>query len=268
MGITRACGLVGISRSLFAYESKRTGDVALTERMKEMAALKRRYGYRRIHILLRREGWQTNHKRVWRLYSQAGLSVRKRRRKRIAPAERVVRPGATAPNQSWSMDFVSDGLAYGRRFRCLNIVDDYTRECLAIEVDTSLPGLRVAQVLQRLAELRGLPKSITVDNGPEFAGRALDAWAYQVGVKLSFIRPGKPVENAYIESFNGKFRDECLNEHWFMSLRQAKSLIEDWRVEYNTERPHSALEYLTPEQFALAHRQQRFLTLDSMSVPY
>lgn len=154
------------SRSLFAYESKRTGDVALTERMKEMAALKRRYGYRRIHILLRREGWQTNHKRVWRLYSQAGLSVRKRRRKRIAPAERVVRPVATAPNQSWSMDFVSDGLAYGRRFRCLNIVDDYTRECLAIEVDTSLPGLRVAQVLQRLAELRGLPKSITVDNGP------------------------------------------------------------------------------------------------------
>ncbi|MCP8713044.1 transposase [Streptomyces sp. AC04842] len=178
MGITRACGLVGISRSLFAYESKRTGDVALTERMKEMAALKRRYGYRRIHILLRREGWQTNHKRVWRLYSQAGLSVRKRRRKRIAPAERVVRPVATAPNQSWSMDFVFDGLAYGRRFRCLNIVDDYTRECLAIEVDTSLPGLRVAQLLQRLAELRGLPKSITVDNGPEFAGRALDAWAY------------------------------------------------------------------------------------------
>jgi len=166
------------------------------------------------------------------------------------------------------MDFVSDGLAYGRRFRCLNIVDDYTRECLAIEVDTSLPGLRVAQVLQRLAELRGLPKSITVDNGPEFAGRALDAWAYQVGVKLSFIRLGKPVENAYIESFNGKFRDECLNEHWFMSLRQAKSLIEDWRVEYNTERPHSALGYLTPEQFAKAHRQQRFLTLDSMSVPY
>jgi len=166
------------------------------------------------------------------------------------------------------MDFVSDGLAHGRRFRCLNIVDDYTRECLAIEVDTSLPGLRVAQVLQRLAELRGLPKSVTVDNGPEFAGRSLDAWVYQVGVKLSFIRPGKPVENAYIESFDGKFRDECLNEHWFLSLRQAKSLIEDWRVEYNTERPHSALRYLTPEQFVRAHRKQRFLTLDSMSMPY
>ncbi len=172
-----------------------------------------------------------NHKRVWRLYSQAGLSARKRRRKRIAPAERVIRPVATVPNQSWSMDFVSNGLAYGRRFRCLNIVDHYTRECLAIEVDTSLPGLRVAQVLQRHAELRGLPKSITVNNGPEFAGRALDAWAYQVGVKLSFIKPGKPVENADIESVLGKFRDKCLNEHWFLSLRQAKSLIEDWRVE-------------------------------------
>lgn len=215
MGITRACGLGGISRSLFRYESQRTGDAGLTERMKEMAAVKRRYGYRRIHILLGREGWQVNHMRVWRLYSEAGLSVRKRRRKRIAPAERTVRPPATGPNQSWSMDFVADGLAYGRRFRCLNIVDDYTRECLAIEVDTSLPGLRVAQVLQRLAEMRGLPRSITVDTGPEFAGRVLDTLAYQVGVKLSFIRPGKPVENVYIESFNGKFRDECLNEHWF-----------------------------------------------------
>ncbi|AMD47375.1 hypothetical protein H558_14885 [Bordetella holmesii H558] len=233
-----------------------------------MAVAKRRYGYRRIHVLLRREGWQANHKRIWRLHSLAGLSVRKRKRKRIAATERVVRPAAIAPNQSWSMDFVADGLAYGRRFRCLTIVDDYTRECLAIEVDTSLPGLRVAMVLQRLAEMRGLPRSITVDNGPEFAGRALDAWAYQAGVKLSFIRPGKPVENAYIESFNGKFRDECLNEHWFLSLRQAKSLIENWRVEYNTDRPHSALGYLTPAQFVQAHQKEGLLPLGSMSVPY
>lgn len=156
------------------------------------------------------------------------------------------------------MDFVADGLAHGRRFRCLNVVDDYTRECLAIEVDTSLPGLRVTHVLDRLAMMRGLPRSITVDNGPEFAGRALDAWAYQAGVKLSFIRPGKPVENAYIESFNGKFRDECLNEHWFLSLRQARSLIEAWRIEYNTERPHSSLGYLAPEQFANGYRQEEF----------
>lgn len=153
------------------------------------------------------------------------------------------------------MDFVADGPAYGRRFRCLNVVDDYTRECLAIEVDTSLPGLRMTHVLERIAVMRGLPRSITVDNGPEFAGKALDAWAYQAGVTLSFIRPGKPVENAYIESFNGKFRDECLNEHWFLSLRQAKSLIEAWRIEYNTERPHSALGYLAPEQFAKGYQQ-------------
>ncbi len=166
------------------------------------------------------------------------------------------------------MGFVADGLAYGRRFRCLNIVDDYTRECLAIEVDTSLPGLRVASVLERLAEMRGLPRSITVDNGPEFAGRALDVWAYRTGVTLSFIRPGKPVENAYIESFNGKFRDECLNEHWFLLLRKAKTLIENWRVEYNTDRPHSALGYLTPAQFAQAHQKKALLTLDSMSASY
>jgi len=250
LGVTRACGLVGISRSLFSYERKRGGDAELTERIKEIAAAKRRYGYRRIHALLGREGWQANHKRVWRLYSQAGLSVRKRKRKRITTIERVERPQPTGPNQNWSMDFVADSLAYGRRFRCLNVVDDYTRECLAIEVDTSLPGLRVAHVLEKIAVMRGLPQSITVDNGPEFAGKALDAWAYQAGVTLSFIRPGKPVENAYIESFNGKFRDECLNEHWFLSLRQAKSLIEAWRIEYNTERPHSALGYIAPEQFA------------------
>ncbi|OJB29176.1 integrase [Burkholderia ubonensis] len=165
------------------------------------------------------------------------------------------------------MDFVSDGLAYGQRFRCLNVVDDYTRECLAIEVDTSLPSLRVKHVLQRLGEMRGLPASITVDNGPEFAGKVLDAWAYEAGVTLSFIRPGKPVENAYIESFNGRFRDECLNEHWFVSMRHARGLIEEWRNEYNTERPHSSLGYLTPRQFAQAHEAKQFLTSDSNSGP-
>lgn len=154
MGITRACGLVGISRWLFRYESQRTDDAGLTERAKEMAAVKRRYGYRRIHILLGREGWQLNHKRAWRLYSEAWLSVRKRRRKRIAPAERTVRPPATGPNQSWSMDLVADGLAYGRKFRRLNVVEDYPQECLVIEVDTSLTRLRVAQVLQWLVDMR------------------------------------------------------------------------------------------------------------------
>lgn len=267
MGVTRACGLVGVSRSLFHYESRRRiDDEVLTERMTAIAAQKRRYGYRRIHVLLKREGCLANHKRIWRLYSKAGLSVRRRRRKRIAAVERTRLPITTGPNQSWSMDFVSDGLAHGRRFRCLNVVDDYTRECLAIEVDTSLPGMRVMQVLERLKEARGLPASITVDNGPEFAGKVLDAWAYEAGVTLSFIRPGKPVENAYIESFNGRFRDECLNEHWFVSMRHAKTLIEDWRNEYNTERPHSSLGYLTPAQFAQG--KAAFLTPDSNRMPY
>ena len=181
MGVTRACGLVGISRSLFHYESRRrVDDEALTGRMMAIAAQKRRYGYRRIHVLLQREGWLANHKRVWRLYSRAGLmSVRKRRRKRIAAVERKPLPLPMAPNQSWSMDFVSDGLAYGRRFRCLNVVDDYTGECVAIEVDTSLPALRVKQVLERLKEMRSLPASITMNNGPEFAGIEAAHWAFR-----------------------------------------------------------------------------------------
>jgi putative transposase len=153
------------------------------------------------------------------------------------------------------MDFVADGLRDGRKLRCLTIVDDFSRECLAIEVDTSINGWRVVTVLERRADLRGLPLSITVDHGPEFEGQALDTWAYQAGVSLNFIRPGKPVENAYIESFNGRFRDECLNEHWFLTLPHARQIIECWRLEYNTERPHSSLGNLTPEQFAESVRR-------------
>lgn len=256
MGVTRACGLVGISRSVFRYESKRAeANVQLTARLAALAAEKRRYGYRRLHVLIRREGHVVNWKRLYRLYRQAGLAVRRRKRKRIGPVERRPLPKPTMPNVSWSMDFVSDGLANGRRLRCLTIVDDCTRECLAIEVDTSLPGTRVAATLDRLAELRGLPQSITVDHGPEFEGQVLDAWAYAQGVRLAFIRPGKPVENAYIESFNGRLRDECLNEHWFMNMAHARSVIERWRLEYNTERPHSALGYLTPAQYAAATQE-------------
>jgi putative transposase len=256
MGVTRACGLVGISRSVFRYESKRAeANVQLTARLAALAAEKRRYGYRRLHVLIRREGHVVNWKRLYRLYRDAGLAVRRRKRKRIGPVERRPLPKPTMPNVSWSMDFVSDGLANGRRLRCLTIVDDCTRECLAIEVDTSLPGTRVAATLDRLAELRGLPQSITVDHGPEFEGQVLDAWAYAQGVRLAFIRPGKPVENAYIESFNGRLRDECLNEHWFMNMAHARSVIERWRLEYNTERPHSALGYLTPAQYAAATQE-------------
>jgi len=249
-GVTRACGLIGISRSLYRYRSRRPDSGPLRARIAEIAAIKRRYGYRRVYLRLRREGWEVNRKRVYRLYREAGLAVRRRKRKRIGVFERKPLPKPTAANVSWSMDFVADGLIGGRRLRCLTIVDDCTRECLAIEVDTSLPGLRVQAVLERLADTRGLPLSITVDNGPEFDGKVLDQWAYRTGVQLSFIRPGKPNENAYIESFNGKFRDECLNEHWFISLAHARSIIEAWRIEYNTERPHSSLGNRTPEEIA------------------
>ena len=178
------------------------------------------------------------------------MAVRRRKRKRIGPFERRPLPKPLSANLSWSMDFVSDGLADGRRLRCLTIVDDCTRECVAIEVDTSSTGSRVKAVLERLAETRGLPHSITVDHGPEFEGRVLDAWAYERRGQLSFIRPGKPNENTYIDSFNGKFRDECLNEHWFISMADARRIIEAWRIEYNTERPHSSLGYVTPEEYA------------------
>ena len=254
-GVTRACGLVGISRSLFRYRSRRPDSGPLRDRIEAIAATKRRYGYRRVYLRLRREGWEVNRKRVYRLYREAGLAVRRRKRKRIGVFERKPLPKPTAANVSWSMDFVADGLIGGRRLRCLTIVDDCTRECVAIEVDTSLPGLRVKTVLDRLADNRGLPQSITVDNGPEFDGKVLDQWAYRTGVQLSFIRPGKPNENAYIESFNGKFRDECLNEHWFISLAHARRIIEAWRIEYNTERPHRSLKYETPAEVAERYTQ-------------
>ena len=200
--------------------------------------------------MLRREGWRVNHKRIYRLYRDEGLAVRRKHRKKLAGRGRVISPAPTAANERWSMDFVVDTCSNGRNFRTLNIVDDFTRECLVIEVDTSLGGGRVARVLDRLAETRTLPRSIVIDNGPEFAGKALDAWAYRCGVKLHFIRPGKPVENAFIESFNGKLRDECLNENWFTNLQDAREKIEHWRSDYNEVRPHSSLGNLPPMEFA------------------
>ena len=190
-----------------------------------------------------------NHKRVYRLYRREGLMVKRRKRKRAAFV-RVPLALPAGPNERWSMDFIRDTLADGRVIRALNIVDDFTRECRAIEVDASLPGLRVARVLERLSMERGLPKTTVVDNGPEFSGRLLDAWAYQRGVRLHFIQPGKPIQNAFVESFNGRFRDECLNEHWFVSLADARERIEDWRRDYNTLRPHRSLGQLTAEEYA------------------
>lgn len=193
-----------------------------------------------------------NRKRVYRVYREAGLQVRRRRRKRLSRGERVPLPRPTGVRQRWSMDFMADTLADGRGFRTLNVVDDFSHECVAIEVDRSLPGARVVRVLERLAETIGLPQVLVCDNGPEFAGRTLDAWAYHRGLELRFIRPGKPIENAYVESFNGKFLDECLNEHWFLSVAEAQQIIEAWRVHYNTVRPHRSLKQQTPAAYAAA----------------
>lgn len=190
-----------------------------------------------------------NHKRTERIYREEGLSLRKRKRKKMTAQMRIVLPVPTGPNERWSMDFVTDSIVTGRRFRALVIVDDYSRECPAIEVDTSLGGIRVVQVLEWLAETRGLPQVITTDNGPEFTSKVLDEWAYSRGVKLNFIRPGKPVENAYAESFIGRLRDECLNENWFITLKDARVIIESWRVDYNEGRPHTSLGGLTPREF-------------------
>ena len=245
-----ACRLLGVHRSLARYRRKRTDLPGLRERLCTLAAERRRFGSWRLYLLLRREGWLVNHKRVYRLYREEGLLVRRRKRKRMCGARRVPLAIPSRENQHWSMDFVADSLISGRRLRSLNIVDDCTRRCLATEVDTSLPGARVVRVLEKLAFQRGLPEVITVDNGPEFAGKILDAWAYEHHVQLRFIDPGKPVQNAYVESFNGRLRDECLNEHWFSTLAEARAIIGAWREDYNTVRPHSALGDLTPNEFA------------------
>ena len=198
---------------------------------------------------LRREGYAVNWKRVYRLYREAGLAVKRPRRKRTAIARRPL-PPATRPNERWSMDFVHDRLISGRWFRSLTIVDDFTRECLAIEVDTSLTWARVVEVLTQLAQGRPLARTIVVDNGPEFAGRVLDAWAYRRAITLAFIQPGKPTQNAFIESFNSRLRDECLNAHWFVTVTEAQLTIEDWRDDYNTQHPHGSLGHRTPSEFA------------------
>jgi len=246
----RACGLVSLSRSTARYVLRRSGDQELRERLRELAGERRRFGYRRLHVMLKREGQIVNHKRVYRLYTEEGLSVRKRKRKRVSRAERLPLQAPAGPDQVWCLDFVSDALSWGRKIRMLAIEDAFHRESLAIEVDTSLSGVRVVRVLDRLTEERSaIPDVIVLDNGPELTSRALDQWAYERGVRLHFIDPGKPQQNGFIESFNGRFRDECLNEHWFLSLADARRIIEDWRIDYNQNRPHSSLGNLTPEEY-------------------
>ena len=246
----RACGLIGMNRGSWRYQRKGRNEAALRARLRELAGERPRFGYRRLHRLLRREKWMVNHKRIYRLYREEGLAVRRRKSRRLRAAARVPLALPERANQMWTMDFTRDTLASGRKFRTLNLMDGYTREALRIEIDTSLPGVRVVQVLEKVAQERGLPETIQVDNGPEFISRVVDQWAYANGVALHFIAPGKPVQNAFIESFNGKFRDECLNQSWHTSLEDARRSIEAWRQDYNTVRPHSSLGYLTPEEYA------------------
>jgi len=250
LSVRRACGVIGFTRTSFGYSERvKPDEEGLRKRLKELAQVRRRFGCRRLHVMLRREGGRINHKRTERLYREEGLMLSIRRRKKLASLLRTELPKPTHRNHIWSMDFMRDALANGRTIKVLAIVDEYTRKCFRIEVDTSINGVRVVRILNEISQAEGLPEIIIIDNGPEFIGKALDAWAYQRGVKLAFITPGKPVENAYIESFNGRFRDECLNENWFMTLEQAREIVEEWRVDYNTERPHSSLEYMTPEEF-------------------
>ena len=261
----RACRLVRLSRSRWQYRSVRGDDAALRTRLRELAAAKPRWGYQQLHVLLRRDGYLVNHKKVLRLYREEGLAVTRRRRKKHVAVARVPRPKPTTRTERWSMDFVSDALFDGRPFRCFTLVDDFTRECVAIEVAHSLPASRVIAVLERAAAERGLPRSIVCDNGPEFAGKAMDQWAYEHGVSLQFIRPGKPIENAYCESFNGKLREECLSANWFASLADAQRVIKAWRHEYNEERPHKNLGRLTPAEFTKSLQPQPLSTTQRLT---
>jgi len=258
MSERHACRLMGLARSTNRYRVRKAGrDAALRTRLKELAAKRMRFGYRRLTAMLVREGITANHKRVYRLYREEGLAMRIRARRRIRWRGPAISPAATRPNERWSMDFLSDCVSSGRVIRMLTVVDDCTRECPAIEVDSSLGGQRVRRVLDRIASERGLPEAIVLDNGPEFRGRALAAWSEERGVRLEFIQPGKPVQNAYAESFNGRLRDECLNANWFTSLSDARRKIESWRQDYNQERPHSSLNYLPPAEFAKARAEMR-----------
>ena len=258
LSIRRSCRAIGFCRTSFSYKPKaNTENEAIKKRLKELAEKRRRFGCARLHVLLKREGFTINHKRTERIYREEGLSLRIRRRRKMASVLRVELPKPARSNHIWSMDFMSDALCDGRKLKVFPVVDQYNRKCHRIEVDTSINGVRVCRVLSEISQSQGLPEVIVIDNGPEFIGKALDAWAYQRGVKLHFITPGKPVENAYSESFNGRLRDECLNEHWFTSLDHARKAIEAWRQDYNNERPHSSLNYLTHLMTASAARTER-----------
>ncbi len=241
-----ACSLVGLDRKTYRYASRRPADEAIRKRLRELASERRRFGYRRLHILLRREGIEVNHKKLYRLYKEERLTVRKRGGRKRALGTRAPMTIPQGSNQRWSLDFVSDSLVDGRLFRILCVIDDFSRECLATVVDTSLTGDRVARELDAIAERRGYPCMVVSDNGTELTANAILAWQQDRGVEWHYIAPGKPMQNGFVESFNGRLRDECLNEHLFPTLRRARELIDAWRTDYNLNRPHTSLDGLTP----------------------
>jgi len=254
----RACETLSFPRSSNRYQSVRDPRAELRLRLRDLAAARPGYGYRRLHILLKREGWKVNAKLIYRLYCEEGLAMRKKTpRRRRSVQRRAQKPLATRSNECWSMDFVSDQLFSGQRFRILTLVDNFTRESLATHAGKRLTGDHVVAVLEEIVKRRGRPESIFVDNGPEFISKSLDLWAYWNHVKLDFSRPGKPTDNAYIESFHDKLRIECLNQHWFLSMEDAQEKLESWRQEYNTWRPHSSLGNVTPTEFASAQARQK-----------
>jgi putative transposase len=254
MSQRRACLVMGWSRMTVRYRSRRGADLLLRERLRRLAHERRRFGYRRLHVLLRREGFRVNHKRLFRLYREEKLGVRKRKGRKRALGVRAPIPAAQGINDRWSLDFVHDQLTDGRRFRILTVVDDATRECLALVADTSISGARVARELNRIVAMRGKPRTLVSDNGTELTSNAILAWAQDTSVAWHYIEPGKPTQNAFIESFNGRLRDEFLNETLFRSLPQARTALESWRADYNNQRPHSRLNWLTPQAYAASQR--------------
>lgn len=246
----RACRVLQLHRSVARYRSiSQRDDGLLRERLQALARTYPRYGYLLLHHLLRQEGLVENRKRTYRIYTALGLQVRTRRRKKLT-RPRVPMPVPSGPNQRWSVDFMSDQLSGGRRFRILNVVDDYSRECVGQIVDFSISGERLARFLDQIGQHRPLPNTVVCDNGSELTSKAMFFWSQRTRTELHFIQPGKPTQNAFVESFNGSFRDSCLNQHWFWDLVDARCIIDAWRQHYNEERPHSSLGYLSPAQYA------------------
>jgi putative transposase len=246
----RACHLIGIARRVARYQPSRPDDTDLRQRLRELAAVRRRFGYRRLGYLLAREGLKPNHKKLLRLYREEGLKLRRRGGRKRALGTRAPMALLQGPNQRWSLDFVSDAFGCGRRFRILCVVDDFTRECLALVPDTSLSGARVARELDKIVATRGKPLAVVSDNGTELTSASILRWSQERQVEWHYIAPGKPTQNAFVESFNGRLRDECLNETLFTSMAQARAVLATWRQDYNTVRPHSKLGGLTPAEIA------------------